>query len=95
MHFPKRRSGPKPKSKPNVSELAAAPAAPARRADVVFNPAGREVEPPTPQSRDLPEELIAARAYEIWQSRGCPMGQDSVSDWLAARTQLERERVPR
>ena len=43
---------------------------------------------------DLPDELIAARAYEIWRRRGCPMGQDSSSaDWYAAREELEQERL--
>ena len=43
---------------------------------------------------DLPEELIAARAYEKWQLRGCPMGQDgSAQDWYAARAELEAERL--
>jgi len=41
----------------------------------------------------LPYELIAARAYEKWQNRGCPMGQDGQSDWYAARTELEQERL--
>jgi hypothetical protein len=46
--------------------------------------------PQTPA--DIPEELISARAYEIWERRGCPMGQDSAEDWFAARGQLEQER---
>jgi hypothetical protein len=42
---------------------------------------------------DLPEELIAARAYEKWKLRGCPEGQDSERDWYAARAELESERL--
>lgn len=42
---------------------------------------------------DLPEELIAARAYEKWKQRGSPMGQDSALDWHAARAELEEERL--
>lgn len=42
---------------------------------------------------DLPEELIAARAYEKWRLRGCPMGQESEQDWYAARQELEAERL--
>lgn len=42
---------------------------------------------------DLPEELIAARAYEKWRLRGCPMGQDGEQDWYAARSELEAERL--
>ena len=44
-------------------------------------------------SADIPEELIAARAYELWQQRGCPSGQDGAEDWYAARDQLEQERM--
>ncbi len=47
---------------------------------------------PTPAA-DLPAELIAARAHEIWKRRGCPMGQDSDQDWYAARAELEAERM--
>jgi Protein of unknown function (DUF2934) len=47
---------------------------------------------PAPAS-DLPEELIAQRAYELWKRRGCPMGQDSERDWYAARAELEQERL--
>jgi len=46
--------------------------------------------PPAP-AVELSEALIAARAYERWQQRGCPMGQDGLSDWYAARAELERE----
>jgi hypothetical protein len=44
-------------------------------------------------SADIPDELIAARAYELWQRRGCPMGHDSAQDWHAARAELEEERL--
>lgn len=49
---------------------------------------------PPQTAADIPEELISSRAYEIWQQRGCPMGQDSADeDWFAARGQLEQERL--
>jgi Protein of unknown function (DUF2934) len=51
------------------------------------------ISPPKPLSSDLPEQLIAARAYEMWQRRGCPMGQDAARDWYAARAELEQERL--
>ena len=41
----------------------------------------------------IPDDLIAARAYEIWQRRGCPMGHESEQDWHAARAELEREQL--
>lgn len=37
---------------------------------------------------DIPAELIAARAYELWLQRGCPLGEDK-QDWFAARAELE------
>ena len=52
-----------------------------------------EVPQPASPSADIPDELIAARAYEIWQRRGCPMGQDGAQDWNAARQELEQERL--
>lgn len=35
----------------------------------------------------LTQEDIAARAYELWQQRGCPEG-DPETDWFAAETEL-------
>ena len=46
-----------------------------------------------PLPADLPEELIRQRAYEMWERRGCPMGQDGAQDWYAARAELEQERL--
>lgn len=33
------------------------------------------------------DEMIARRAYEIWQRHGCPHGT-SFQDWLAAQAEL-------
>jgi hypothetical protein len=74
-----RRNDPKSNPRP-VSEVAPKP-----------QQAQQQAPATTPE--DLPEELIAARAYEIWESRGCPMGQDGASDWYAARQELEQERL--
>jgi hypothetical protein len=41
-----------------------------------------------------PRELIAERAYEKWQQRGCPR-DDGRGDWLAALAELEAERENR
>ncbi len=43
---------------------------------------------------EIPQEAIARRAYEIWQSRGCPPG-DGSEDWRAAQTELLGARVQR
>lgn len=37
---------------------------------------------------------IARRAYEIWQSRGCPPG-DGSEDWQAAEAELLAARTDR
>jgi hypothetical protein len=42
----------------------------------------------------ISEDDIARRAYEIWQSRGCPPG-DGSHDWEAAKSQLVAERIHR
>jgi hypothetical protein len=34
------------------------------------------------------ENAIAARAYEFWQQRGCPVGSDQ-EDWFRAKAELE------
>ena len=41
----------------------------------------------SPRSRPF-ETLIAARAYEIWQDRGCPNGED-LTHWLQAEAELK------
>jgi hypothetical protein len=39
----------------------------------------------------MPEEtVIAARAYELWQERGCPIGSDQ-EDWFQAEQELTAE----
>lgn len=35
----------------------------------------------------LTQETIAARAYELWQERGCPEGSPEV-DWFQAEEEL-------
>jgi hypothetical protein len=40
------------------------------------------------------DEEIARRAYEIWQSRGCPPG-DGSDHWQAAQEELVSGRIPR
>ena len=40
------------------------------------------------------DEEIARRAYEIWQSRGCPPS-DGSEDWQAAKEELTAARIGR
>jgi hypothetical protein len=42
----------------------------------------------------LNHEEIAQRAYEIWQSRGCPPG-DGSENWRAAEEELSAARIRR
>jgi hypothetical protein len=42
----------------------------------------------------IPEDLIAQRAYELWEERGCPLGEGE-RDWFAARYELEAEQALR
>jgi hypothetical protein len=39
-------------------------------------------------SESLDRSAVAARAYELWQRRGCPIGSDQ-EDWLQAEQELE------
>ena len=42
------------------------------------------------QAIAIDEQAIAAKAYELWQARGCPEG-DGQDDWQEAKTQLLAE----
>jgi len=37
--------------------------------------------------REVPQEAIARRAYELWEARGCPSG-DGTEDWERAVAEL-------
>lgn len=39
---------------------------------------------------EISDEAIAKRAYEIWESRGCPEGEGDA-DWITAKAALEAE----
>ncbi len=38
----------------------------------------------------LDQQVIAARAYTIWQARGCPQGQEQAN-WQEAEQQVRQE----
>ena len=45
-----------------------------------------------PDFRDNANEgAIAARAYELWHARGCPIGTPET-DWLCAEEELRKRR---
>jgi hypothetical protein len=39
------------------------------------------------------EDAIAARAYECWQERGCPIGSDQ-EDWFKAENEVKGQKAP-
>jgi hypothetical protein len=43
---------------------------------------------------EISHDEIARRAYEIWQSRGCPSG-DGAEDWQRAQAELVAGRARR
>jgi hypothetical protein len=45
----------------------------------------------TIDEQEVSHEAIARRAYELWQARGCPMG-DGTADWQAAEAELRAAR---
>jgi hypothetical protein len=44
-------------------------------------------EPAVAENLPATQEMIAVRAYEIWQRHGCPAGT-AFQDWLAAEAEL-------
>jgi hypothetical protein len=41
---------------------------------------------------EIEENAISARAYELWQERGCPDGSDR-EDWIRAEQELKERRA--
>jgi hypothetical protein len=41
-----------------------------------------------PVTENLDENEIAARAYQLWRERGCPIGSDQ-EDWFKAESELK------
>jgi hypothetical protein len=84
---------PRPASETNVAPFVE-PALSRRGPATTGSPASQDSSKANePTFSDIPDELIAARAYELWQRRGCPMGHDSSEDWHSARAELEEERL--
>lgn len=45
-----------------------------------------------PSAKEPTIEMIARRAYEIWQAQGCPQGQDA-ENWYQAERELRGGRM--
>lgn len=85
---------PKRASETNVAPFAEPAASSRGPATAQSNTASASAtKPESAEPAGIPDELIAARAYELWQRRGCPMGHAGEQDWHAARSELEQERL--
>jgi len=74
----------KPAEKAPLPRMSA-PARPGRRAEA---PASAKLA--AAPNGQLSSELIAVRAYIIWEQQGRPQGSD-VANWLLAESQLKEE----
>jgi hypothetical protein len=92
MSLSRKRAPTKPKATQPVTS-AVSQIVPATISQVPRDNGTTHLAAPPQTPADIPEELVAARAYELWQQRGCPTGQDGAEDWYAAREQLEQERL--
>jgi hypothetical protein len=54
-------------------------------------PVWQRGKPEPPTIRSPSHELVARRAYEIWQRHGCP-NDTAFRDWLAAEAELRSAR---
>jgi hypothetical protein len=83
------KSAVKVAAKPAVKAAAKDVAASPRKKSVTVAPVEVPSAPATP-AREITTDLIAARAYVIWEQQGCPQGSE-VQNWLLAETQLKQE----
>ncbi len=51
---------------------------------------GKPAAQPTMTQNSVPQEKVAARAYEKWMKKGCKHGQDR-QDWLEAEAEIRAE----
>ena len=71
--------------------LAIAPDDAVTRATTVTPPAaGAPAAPVAAPHREITTELIAVRAYTLWEQQGRPQGND-LQNWLVAEKQLKQE----
>lgn len=53
-------------------------------------PTAKAIATPTASQCEITSDLIAARAYVIWEEQGRPHGHD-LANWLLAESQLKQE----
>jgi H+-transporting ATPase len=49
-----------------------------------------QAEPQAPQRREITSDVIALRAYNLWEQQGRPPGRE-MANWLLAESQLKQE----
>ena len=63
---------------------------PARKPAVKATTSKSPTVPKVAPRREITTEIIAARAYTIWEQKGRPQGND-LEHWLLAESQLKQE----
>jgi hypothetical protein len=79
----KKPAAVRPTTKPSAKRTPAATA-------TVLKAAAPSVAAMTAPRREVTTELIAQRAYILWEKQGCPHGHD-LANWLLAEKQLKQE----
>ena len=76
---------------PVATPPAAPPVAPTVVAKVQPRPVvAPQTESRAPQRREITSDLIALRAYNLWEQQGRPQGRE-MANWLLAESQLKQE----
>jgi hypothetical protein len=88
MKTTKTSKAPTPKAAAKTIAKSATTTAP-RKKSVAVARAEVPASPVAPE-REITNDLIAARAYVIWEQQGRPHGRDR-ENWLLAETQLKQE----
>ena len=80
----------KPTAKPAAAKIQPKPAKATKASEPpkAAKPA-KPAEAPKPAKAPITQEMIAARAYQIWLADGCPQGQDA-DIWLRAEAELRK-----
>lgn len=84
-----------PRKKPTTTNAARKPRTPAPKRSARVAPKGSDIPVPfaTVAPVAIPHELVAGRAYKIWQEKTA-RANDSVQNWLEAEAEI-RERLHR
>jgi hypothetical protein len=75
-----------------ISQAAPAPAATVAATEAKPVPAAPRAALQSAPPCEITSDLIAARAYDIWEQQGRPAGREKAN-WLLAESQLKEERL--